>query len=75
MNSLSIITGMDTVIMAAGANLATSLSACACFIYLVNYYRTIRPIIASEIKSTVNYKPTRIRKTIKQIFLYQSLCL
>ncbi len=67
-NSLSIITGMDTVIMAAGANLATSLSACACFIYLVNYYRTIRPIIASEIKSTVNYKPTRIRKTIKQIF-------
>lgn len=66
-NSLSIISGMDTVVMAAGANLATSLSACTCFMYLVNYYRTIRPIVASEIKSTVNYKPTRIRKTIKQI--------
>lgn len=66
-NTLSIISGMDTVVMAAGANLATSLSACTCFMYLVNYYRTIRPIIASEIKSTVNYKPTRIRKTIKQI--------
>lgn len=66
-NSLSIISGMDTVVMAAGANLATSLSACTCFIYLINYYRTIRPIIASEVKNTVNYKPTRIRKTIKQI--------
>lgn len=66
-NMLSIITGMDTVVMAAGANLATSLSAGACFIYLLNYYRTIRPIIAGEIKNTVNYKPTRIRKTIKQI--------
>ena len=66
-NSLSIISGMDTVVMAAGANLATSLSSCTCFMYLVNYYRTIRPIVASEIKSTVNYKPTRIRKTIKQI--------
>ena len=66
-NSLSIISGMDTVVMAAGANLATSLSACTCFIYLINYYSTIRPIIAGEIKNTVNYKPTRIRKTIKQI--------
>lgn len=66
-NTLSIISGMDTVVMAAGANLATSLSAFTCFMYLVNYYRTIRPIVASEIKSTVNYKPTRIRKTIKQI--------
>ena len=58
---------MDTVVMAAGANLATSLSAFTCFMYLVNYYRTIRPIIANEIKNTVNYKPTRIRRTIKQI--------
>lgn len=66
-NALSIISGMDTVVMAAGANLATSLSAFTCFMYLVNYYRTIRPIIANEIKNTVNYKPTRIRKTIKQI--------
>ena len=44
---------MDTVIMAAGANLATSLSACACFIYLVNYYRTIRPIIAESTVVTI----------------------
>ena len=66
-NALSIISGMDTVVMAAGANLATNLSAFTCFMYLVNYYRTIRPIIANEIKNTVNYKPTRIRRTIKQI--------
>ena len=66
-NALSIISGMDTVVMAAGANLATSLSAFTCFMYLVNYYMTIRPIIANEIKNTVNYKPTRIRRTIKQI--------
>ena len=65
--SISIVSGTNTAIMAAGANLATTLSTFLCFFYLYRYYRTMKKEIKIEIKNTINHKPTRIRKTIKQI--------
>lgn len=64
---IAMISGTDTVIMAAGANLATTLATFLCFFYLYKYYKIMKKEIAYQIKNTVNYKPTRIRKTIKQI--------
>ena len=60
---ISIMSGVDTTIMAAGANLATTLATMLCFAYLYHYYKSFKTEIAWEIKSTVNHKPTRIRKT------------
>ena len=64
---ISMVSGSDTTIMAAGANLATTLATFLCFGYLYRYYKDMRKEIAWEIKNTVNHKPTRIRKTLKQI--------
>lgn len=64
---VSIVSGVDTTLMAAGANLATTLATILCFSYLYHYYKSMKKEIAWEIKSTVNHKPTRIRKTLKQI--------
>ena len=62
-----IISGINTTIMAAGANLATTISAILCFLYLYMYYMTVKKQIAREIKNTVNYEYKGIRKIIKQI--------
>ena len=64
---ISIVSGVDTKLMAAGANLATTLATILCFFYLYRYYYAMRKEIAVELKLTSNYKPTRVRKTIKQI--------
>ena len=64
---ISVVSGVDTTIMAAGANLATTLATILCFSYLFRYYRDMKKEIAWEIKSTVNHKPTRVRKTLRQI--------
>lgn len=64
---VSILSGVDTTIMAAGANLATTLASLLCFGYLYLYYTTVRKEIAREVKSTVNYKYKGIRKIIKEI--------
>ena len=58
---------VNTTLMAAGANLATTLATFFSFSYIYLYYRKRRGEIAQEIKQSVNYKVTRIRKTIKQI--------
>lgn len=57
----------DTKIMAAAANLATTVATISSFIYIYLYYKLKRKEIASEIAASINYKPTRIRKTIKEI--------
>ena len=57
----------NTTIMAGAANLATTVATMFSFIYICTYYRLKRKEIAQDIVGTVNYKPTRIRKTIKQI--------
>lgn len=60
-------TGINTSIMAAGANLATTLATILCFFYLYHYYKKMKQEINIEIRNSCNYKTTRIRKTIKQI--------
>lgn len=57
----------NTTIMAAAANMATTVATISSFIYIYLYYRTKRHEIGQEIAETVNYKPTRIRKTLKKI--------
>lgn len=64
---ISVVSGVDTTIMAAGANLATTLATILCFSYLLRYYRDMKKEIAWEIKNTVNHSPTRVRRTLKQI--------
>ena len=64
---IAIVSGTNTAVMAAGANLATTLATFLCFFYLAHYYYVARKEIAWEIKTSVNYTPTRVRKTIKQI--------
>ena len=57
----------NTEVMAAAANLATTVATISSFIYIYLYYKSKRKEIAGEIAVSVNYKPTRIRKTIKEI--------
>ncbi len=66
--TIAIATGLNTSIMAAGANLATTLSAILCFGYLYIYYIGVRKEVAQEVKKTKNYKYKSITKTIKEIF-------
>ena len=61
------VTSTNTTLMAAAANLATTVATFFSFSYIYMYYRKRRREIAQEIAQTVNYKVTRIRKTIKQI--------
>ena len=62
-----IISGKNTVLMAASANLATTIATFFSFAYIYLYYKSQRSEISQEINQTVNYTVTRIRKTIKQI--------
>lgn len=64
---VALTTGTDTTIMAAGANLATTLATVLCFLYLYKYYSEMRKEIAFELKRATKNKRTRIIKTIKQI--------
>lgn len=54
-------------IMAGAANLATTIATIISFYYVYIYYTIKKSEIGQEIKQTVNYKPTRIRKTLKKI--------
>ena len=56
-----------TYIMAGAANFATTVATVISFIYIFIYYKRRKKEIAQEIKQTVNYKPTRIKKIIKII--------
>lgn len=64
---VALTTGTDTTIMAAGANLATTLATVLCFLYLYKYYSKMKKEIAFELKRATKNKRTRIIKTIKQI--------
>ncbi len=54
-------------LMAAVANLATTVATIFSFVYIYFYYKLQKKEIKFEIEHTVNYIPTRIRETIKQI--------
>lgn len=64
---IAMMSGVDTMLMAAGANLATTLASILCFTYLYMYYVSVKKEIAREVKNTVNYKYKGIRKIIKEI--------
>lgn len=64
---VSIVSSTNTQLMAAGANLATTLATFSGFFYLYLYYRSRRKQIWQENKSSVYYKPKRIKTILKQI--------
>lgn len=66
---IAIISNASTEWMAGGATLATTLATFAGFGYLYLYYKTIRKEIATEIKSTVNYKYERVITIVKKILM------
>lgn len=66
---IAIISNVSTEWMAGGATLATTLATMAGFGYLYLFYKVRSKEIASEIKSTVNYKYERVRTIIKKILL------
>ena len=57
----------NIVLMAGVANLATTVATFFSLFYIYLYYISQKGMIGQEIKSSVNYIPTRIRKTIKKI--------
>ena len=60
-------THLNTTLMAAGANLATTLSVLLSFIYILCYYRNFKKVIAPNIKATKNYLPERVKKIVQRI--------
>lgn len=66
---VAIISKASTEWMAGGATLATTLATFAGFGYLYLYYRTRTKEIATEIKTTVNYKYERVMTIIKRILM------
>ena len=66
---VAIMSNVSTEWMAAGANLATTLATFLGFSYLVLYYKMKNKEIASEIKSSVNYKYERVWTIIKRILV------
>ncbi len=59
--------GNNTTIMAAGANLATTLSVLLSFGYLALYYKIYKNETAKELKNTIKYKQEKGIKIIKNI--------
>ena len=57
----------NTTLMAAGANLATTLATFLGFSYLFAYYKSNKKETANEIQSTSKYKPESVKKVIKRI--------
>lgn len=66
---IGMISGIDTKLMAAGANFATTLATMGSFIYLYKYYKIRRKEIAYEVKTSINYKSNRVIHILKNILL------
>lgn len=66
---IAILSKSSTEWMAGGATLATTFATFVGFGYLHLYYKTRRREIATEIKSTVNYKYERVKTIIKRILM------
>lgn len=62
-------TKLDTTLMAAGANLATTLSVLLSFLYILLYYRSFKKVVAPKIKQGIHYQPERVKKIVKRILL------
>ena len=66
---VAILSNVSTEWMAGGATLATTVATMSGFAYLYLFYQTRKEEIATEVKSTVNYKYERVRTIIKRILL------
>ena len=66
---VAIATSTSTKLMAAGANLATTLATLLSFSYLVLYYKVRKKDIAEEIHNTVNYKHEKISQIVKKVLM------
>ena len=64
-----IVTSTSTEMMAAGANIATTLATFSSFVYLFIYYRINRKEIGNEIQSSTNYKYENVKNIIKKILM------
>ncbi len=64
---VAICSGVKTQLMAAGANLATTLATVASFFYLYLFYKMRREDLSKEIVSSKNYETKSIWKTVKNI--------
>ena len=62
-------TSTSTEMMAAGANIATTLATFSSFVYLFIYYRIKRKEIGNEIQSSTNYKYENVKTIIKKILM------
>ena len=54
-------------IMAGAANFATTIATILSFVYIYLYFKSKKTEIFQEIQQTVNYKPTRVRRTLKKV--------
>lgn len=59
----------NTLLMAAGANLATTLATFLGFAYLFLYYKSKRKDVWQDVNSSVKYKQQRIKTIVKQILM------
>ena len=62
-------TNLNTTLMAAGANLATTLSVTLSFLYIIIYYRNFRKLIKPKLKETTNYKYEKVKKIVRNILI------
>ena len=65
-------TSTSTEMMAAGANVATTLATFSSFAYLFMYYRLKRKEIGNEIQSSTNYKYENVKTIVKNILMVSS---
>ena len=66
---IAYITSTSTELMAAGANIATTIATFSSFAYLFAYYRLKRKEIGREIEQSVNYKYENVKTIIKKILI------
>lgn len=59
--------GTNVTVMAAGANLATTLSVILSFGYLGLYYKIYKKSMLSDLKESINYKAEKVTKVVKNI--------
>lgn len=64
---VGITTNLNTTLMSAGANLATTLSVLLSFGYLTLYYKMYKRDIAIDIKNSVKYRRESLIKVVKKI--------
>jgi len=64
---IAIMSGVNTTLMAAGANLATTVAVFLSFVYLYRYYNINKKEIWKETVKSTYHKPERARSVVKKI--------